>query len=1184
MLSKLPIPALLLSLAAALPLFSASETAPRPVPAIESPSAWLVPAASASNLTLATRDGALEIGYDVTLDDARVIREQTVYERSLFLDLKASAPVVERNGRVVFEARGQDGSAEDRRGTVIIRPVLEDENGERFSYEPYLVDPLKRGEPMDWSAWTTRPFLASEAGGANPNVYHAWGGDENRWPDGKLRLVGLEIRLRNNSSGNQPGRKRGKVHLASITLHPMRVAEEAPRAYLDAFLKTKGAYRLAWELSPAFQAAPVAAGAADIDFDPADEQSRRQTIAIPEASRWSNSWTRIRITDTSGKIVAEETLRWETNRPPEQNPAAAPLDLRKPPAVGLVRVNPGQTIPGVYSHEEPLEVLFRVFSAKTPATELKWELKSYAYPESLATGSVPLPRSTKAFRDLRVKLPEPAGQNAFRLAYSLVATDGAVLDAGEYILGKTLAADARLDRPGALPDRRKIKERPYNRITFHDGHATVSAADILKRFESTLVESRQITQHVTFMIDLSNFEILPGVYDFRILDGVMNLAADHGFGVTVRLAHAETKAPYLWLPHTKTRDFDGSVIRGHYIYKAFSMADGSYMDVWVKAFRAMHARYQGHLGFEGYYLMMPNGEWILPEEIWHGKIADYSWGAERAFRKYLQEDLGLSLAQLNARWGSAHATWDDVSQPLPSWELGTAPDLRPQWKDFSRFKEKLQGLWCIELGSRVRAFDDQRIIISYGAPTDLITKDGAKPIDYGHNGGNHNLKNEGKFVEAWDKGRGIGWITEPHHPHRWAAYGDPANRGRVLDWSLFVMFAQAGGGGANLHVYYHPNPTYDLAAHYAGDYAYDRFEHYKPVLRELHGMELISLPKQVAVFHDSSTIRTKHRTTFYGRTADMTRWFELLTQDSVPWETFDAASVASYKAIVANPLDEVLSAHSIKTLDAAVRAGATLVTSAATGRYDADDPDARFPLLKRLGIPAPTGAFETRGENIEAVFEPAFRDAFARPGIRFYSQADQRREATDSNIGKTFTRWAYRWIPESDYFGYYANNRLDQGEILARFPDGGAALSRHRVGKGTVVVFWGTPDVTAQNNGGLLDSLTRQAGVTNPQAGNPVPYLIEGFHPQFKRRYALLYQEKPGTYVQKLPSVPDGEWFVDDMADGARLGLVDGKTAREQGVPLTFTSAGTPLKVLRFIPKKDHATSRWVEKYGRLAP
>lgn len=1133
-----------------------------------------------TGVELKTQDGMVSIQYDLDIQKSRRIQHRTLFEDSIFLEFTNPVPVPEGMERILFAARGQDGSAEARKGTVFLRPVLEDASGERFSYEPYPTLRLIEGTEKDWALWTTRPFPTSEAGGASPNIYVASGGDENTRPDGELRFVGFELRVRTTGSGNSPGPKKGMVYLGDVQLAPLRQKEKAPGFYADALFQEKGRYRLGFEVRESFQETPVSELAQEIDFDPADEKSRSTWLEIPSAKDLANSWVRYQATDNEGKIVAEGESRWETDKPLEPKEKDITIDVTKRPAIGYTRINPTKFTSGVYPESAPLELVIRVFRAKEGApqpTSLKWGLKTYAFEEKVAEGKEDILFGKADYVDVSLPLDATDGLTAFKFDYQIQSRDGEVLDKGRYLLGRAGKISATESRSGVLPNRESIKSAAYNRITFHDGNAKLKTAEEhVTRFVEILQQAGDMTNHVTYMIDLANFEILPGVYDFSLLDQIMDKASDYRFGVTVRLAHAESKAPYLWLPYAKVRDFDGEVIGGHPYYKAVSMADGSYMDSWAKAFQALHDRYRKHPAFEGYYIMLPNGEWVIPEEVWHGKIADYSHGAQTAFRDYLQKDLKLDLAALNARWGKNFSSWEEVIIPLPLWSIGTAPDLRPEWRDFCRFKLMLNNHWCVELGERIRGFDQDRVIISYGTPLTVIGKDGERPIDYAHNGGNHFLVDEGRFVKAWDDGKGVGWITEPHSPHRWADYGDPAEEGWVLDWSVFVTLSQAGGGGANLHVYYYPNPTYDLIEHFGGVYSYDRFEQFKPILSELYGLQIVAPKKEVAAFSDSETLFAKHRTTFAGRINDLRRWFELLTADAVPWEMYTPDNRGNYKVVFLNPLDEVLAASSIEELDQAVRAGATVVMTAGTGRFNSDDPAAEYALLKKFGIPTPKGSWQTDGESVSAVVEPGFRQELGRDSIPFYSQKDMKRELQDPKIGADFHRWPYRWLPQSDYFGYFKGNTTDSGEVIARFPDGGVAMSRHKAGKGAVVVFWGTPDMTPARLQGLLGKLVENAGVTTPQAGNAIPYMLEGKHRDLPRHYALLFQQTPGTYQQKLPNAPDGDWFIDDMVSSQRLGTFNGKELREKGLSVTYLPGMSPLKVLRIY---QPAEAKWQAKY-----
>ena len=180
-----------------------------------------------------------------------------------------------------------------------------------------------------------------------------------------------------------------------------------------------------------------------------------------------------------------------------------------------------------------------------------------------------------------------------------------------------------------------------------------------------------------------------------------------------------------------------------------------------------------------------------------------------------------------------------------------------------------------------------------------------------------------------------------------------------------------------------------------------------------------------------------------------------------------------------------------------------------------------------------------------------------------------------------FWDFRFRWLPETDYFGYYPNVTVDGGKVLARFADGGVAVSQHAAGKGEVVVFWGLPDFDGDNLKGMMAAAAKWAGVENPLADCPVARFIEGENRRLKRHYLLLWQEKPGTYVLRAPNLPDGVWFADDMVSGQRLGLFDGKTVREKGLSLTWAEGYSPLKYVRFSDRKHWfgKTTDWSGQY-----
>jgi hypothetical protein len=223
------------------------------------------------------------------------------------------------------------------------------------------------------------------------------------------------------------------------------------------------------------------------------------------------------------------------------------------------------------------------------------------------------------------------------------------------------------------------------------------------------------------------------------------------------------------------------------------------------------------------------------------------------------------------------------------------------------------------------------------------------------------------------------------------------------------------------------------------------------------------------------------------------------------------------------------------------------------------------------------------GTDVFATVDSSDNPLFAKGSkVEFFTLADLHQDIRTDHVKKNFWEYPYRWIPETDYFGYYPENKKVNGEVLARFASGGVAMSLHKVGKGKVIVFWGTPDMSRKKLKGMMAKAAKWAGVTNPRLNSPIPLTTEGHSDLLKRHYALLYQETPGSYTQKLLSVPDGEFFVDDMVSDQKLGVFTGKELRETGVPVVFTEGYSPLKIIRMIPMKQMNT-RWERKY-RVPP
>lgn len=1134
-------------------------------------SRWQVQAKAGDTVRLSAAGDSLRLDVDLDVREQVLLGHITFHEAAARLLLAEPVKLTTEQRRIIFEAMGIRKTIE-KESYLQLLVLVRDATGEVLRYEPYPMPHLLAGTER-WTQWGTRYLYGAEAGGATQNIFLSDGnGDGNAWPDGELEFIGFEVQLH----PPKPGRYQHTLHLGQIEFGGMVIPFRDPFVYADALVTKAGDYRFAAEVTCEFQGPVLRQLEQRFTFAPASPDSGRQRLVIPLGPD-GNYWIRYQVTDGAGAVVNHATLR----RIVENNPAGAvlnPVALTEPPLLGHTRVNPTRPGPGgVYGPEEPLAVAVRLFPKGEPALSVVWRLLPYAYETPLDQGTVPVTFPAEAApQDLVITPKLTPGRDAYRLRLEIKAGDR-VVDAVEYVLGRrTDSRQPRASRQGLIRGRDYVKRAAYFRTTYAPEGAKSEDAS-LEGFNRYLDETVKIAGYVTCSIDLADFEVLPGVFDFAELDRMMDAAADRGCAVTIRSLHVDARSTYRWLPYSRQLSYDGTEIVQNY-YGAYSGVDPVYLDLWKRANRALHDRYQTHPGFQGYYLMMPGGEWsILCDKPWIGVLAGYEKAARQAYRDYLRQVEGFTVEKLNARWGTAYRDWAEIMPPLPEFRTGTRPDMRVEWLDFCRFKDYVNTrYWYLELARDIRTYDREHVVIVYAPPTIAGLE---ALIDYTHGGGVPALPGRGEGEAAWLTHR-VGAIQESHHPHRWNCYGDPGARGWVLDWCLYTMVSAFGGGGANLHIYY--VPLAPITANYGQEHGYDRYEKFLPIFRELQEIELVAPgQRQIAVWQDPTSVFAKHRSNFMFRLPDLSRWFELLAVAGIEHEKLDPARLGQYQLVLPNLIDEVVSLDTIELLDRYARGGGKMIISAVNGRYCPELGQELFPLLRRLGIQPPAVPFDTSGLAVAATVV-ADTPLWARGAkVPFFTAQNLREDPRrDERIRTSFFTWPYRWIPLTDYFGWYRGHEVKDGQVLATFDGGGTAVSSHRVGQGEVIVFWGVPDYQRDRMEGFMARAAAWAGVQDPRLGEPIPLMFEARNPSLKRHYAILWQEKPGTYRQRLPNVPDGTWFVEDLVSDEKLGTWTSAELREGRLPLEFRPGQSPLKVLRI----GEPRAGWMKHYRQPAP
>mgnify|MGYP003309378543 CR=1 FL=1 len=1043
--------------------------------------------------------------------------------------------------RVIYEARGVTVDDRHHQSAAELRPMIEDAEGEVFDLLPQSVKMLVGDDARQiatgkgvvdgsWREYATGCWFAGEAGAASHGLYTVAGAGDGR-PTRPLKFVGFRlhvVREAPEGRADVPGYAErlaasraplsGEVRLAAVRLANGVMPFEYPFAFSDNMCKREGRYRFAAAVTEDFQAEPI--GGVDFAFDYRTGERRRLEVPTgPDGVYWIR-WT-LTDEDAGGKEVASGAKRVQTlgNGKVEKR-------VEKVERVEGLRVrHQGR---GVFEKGEPFEMTVVGLRGE----EAEYVLEPYASRDVLARGTVPA--------DGRLAFPRTPGVCVYRLRVNRMK-GGSVVETAEFLFGERTDPACEHSRAGKVISRNELKDLPYNRFTYHVStkHQGKHGFDWLEGdFVRFLKETRAWLQNYTISADLVDFEVLPGVYDFTLLDRYMDIAADWGVKLTVKLDHADWYAgEYRWNKYSHQYSFDNTLCGYGNPCGVFAACDRGLLDLFARANRALYDRYRRHTAFQGYYVCQPASEFTVVDQPWMGSVSGYSPEETRGFRDWL------------VRQGKK-----PFDPPRPNYALGATPDLSPEWVAFSRFKQNLARSWYVNLLSAIRAFDTNRVTIAYGVPSLSY----AGLLDFAHNGGNARMDNRGEFIEAWEKGR-IGWITEPIHPHFWAAAHVPGAEGWTLDASVWSMLAQAGAGGANLHLYSFTDSG--EKAHVGLGYAHDRMRRYLPLLEEIHDARIIQPASEVATYAGWDTMLLKHRAYFGARLADLRRWLDLVTNDGFLPSKLDKFPDRAFKLVVPNAMDEVIPASAYTNIVRQVRDfGATCLMTARTGRYVTEfGVDDEFPLLKAFGIPLPKGEWKTDGEGVAKV--PAGCPLFPEGHrLAFQTLTRLRRETHDAKILADFNSYPYRWVPETDYFGYYPEM---------------PAVSVHPSGKGKVIVFWGLPAMTDGALKGMIAKAAAFAGVTPSKA--EVGDWFEMHGDDSGRHYGFFYLET--TYGPRrlvFPNCPDGTYFANDMVSDRKYGLYSGRFLREEGIAAKWEHGDSPLKAIRLIQETNVP---WIRNY-----
>lgn len=241
-------------------------------------------------------------------------------------------------------------------------------------------------------------------------------------------------------------------------------------------------------------------------------------------------------------------------------------------------------------------------------------------------------------------------------------------------------------------------------------------------------------------------EPLPGVYEFEYIDDALKKAKDAGITLSLWFELIDTQIP-TWYPedenmidqygHTPAaRKYDMLGVYPNINFVSFWSP--TFIEYGEQCITEMINRYKDNPYVVGYGFGGLNCELSYPNGA--PVVYDYSEPSQEAFvNDYLQEYLGLSLADLNARWNTNYSDWNEVRLYVPEEEVASnnSASLKysenPHWVDTIQFQSYSKLMYVKRLTTLANTLDPCKEIGFFMQSPELYDEE---LIELAHKNGN----------------------------------------------------------------------------------------------------------------------------------------------------------------------------------------------------------------------------------------------------------------------------------------------------------------------------------------------------------------------------------------------------------------------------------------------------------------
>ncbi|HEY3377372.1 MAG TPA: alpha-amylase family protein, partial [Armatimonadota bacterium] len=835
-------------------------------------------------------------------------------------------------------------------------------------------------------------------------------------------------------------------------------------------------YRVTWEARNAMYGRAVAQGEWALPGYTADAAARFQRLDMPITAQ-GQYWVTLKVRNTRQSSFTAPTTKDMVIKVVRGDEAQMPVlsaDIR--PQSSLLVLNPQRT-QNIYAPGELQQALIRVWRPLNQDTnDFQLKTAQEAYPSG-ALGS-----------EVTTSVHFAAGDQYVDVPVQLALQDGRPLVT---LTAKLMAGNQTLDSlTQRLGQRELVKVEPWtNRDKvlryadiFENGNHLLCCAewdaryltstDMAKFAEWVEDVKRQNVNTIELFPSWREVEPMPGVFYWDQLDARLQVIAQHGMRVMINL---DSTYPPAWVVEESQADEEGMVNGlwgggSNNVLK--SPSSRTLYQAYGEYLTHMALRYRNNPALVAYSSLSIFFDHVWADHPWLGQYVDYSEAARAGFRSYLRDVRGFSLANLAARWHTKLASWNDVELPRTDLFLGLAtidrPDPRPEWRDFLDFRQWSEESYFTQLlAGTVRQYDDLRPIGTHGPHADISWyRANNMFVCAGSSEGSLDMFRKARFPLPTRSESILMSFYTPYYTAMSMTNLLAANNFNVQDfWMPWWRWENSGDERRK-------TGTQALAGWQAlvqGDLGKATPVHAAAGAKPILGL----LDTRASILYG---VRSFHwfRLDDYKMLADRACLMphQLLQEDAT------ADDLAALPCVVVDPTARIMPQAMMDRLVTYVKNGGKLVLPPTGGSFTEDPADGVQVLRRKLGLPMPTAkwtmAAEYRQPGKYNPHYPAGVTGKGTPGQQSLGEPNQ--TATAKTLGTIFPagqQLVFRlgpytmynrdtWGDWSHMLPYFIYGRYQEkavsGTPIATWNDGGPAATLHTVGKGQVIVLWGTPD------------------------------------------------------------------------------------------------------------------------------